>query len=189
MTYADNTKKLGAYRKQIAGIRKKMQKVQKAIAPQEVADYTLATPQGKVRLSQLFGAKQDLFVIHNMGASCPYCTLWADGFNGLYHHLADRAAFVVASPDPPASQKKFAEGRGWRFPMVSHDGTSFAADMGYRSKHGWMPGISAFKRAKGKILRVSDAPLHPGDDFCALWHIFDLLPEGVGDWAPKYKYG
>ena len=42
--------------------------------------------------------KRDLIVIHNMGASCPYCTLWADGFNGIYDHLADRAAFVALQP-------------------------------------------------------------------------------------------
>ncbi|MGQ0677118.1 MAG: DUF899 family protein [Rhodospirillales bacterium] len=189
MKYADASKRLNAHRGEIAAIRRKMKKIQAGIAPQPVQDYTLATTAGPVRLSQLFGAKKDLFVIHNMGASCPYCTLWADGFNGIYHHLADRAAFVVASPDAPAAQRKFAQGRGWRFPMVSHRGTGFAQDMGYRSKHGWLPGISAFKRARGGIVRVSDAALHPGDDYCALWHIFDLLPEGAGDWQPRYKYG
>lgn len=189
MKYADAIKRLNGHRKEIDSIRKKMRKVQVGIAPQPVVDYSLAGVEGPVKLSALFGAKKDLFVIHNMGASCPYCTLWADGFNGLYDHVADRAAFVVCSPDAPAAQKKFAAGRGWRFPMVSHQGTTFAADMGYRSKHGWMPGVSAFKREKGKILRVSDAPLHPHDDFCALWHIFDLLPEGKGDWEPRYSYG
>ena len=188
--YADATKRLNAHRKEIGAIRQKMKKIQAGIAPQPVEDYTLAGADGPVKLSQLFGAKKDLFVIHNMGASCPYCTLWADGFNGLYDHLADRAAFVVVSPDPPPAQKKFAQGRGWRFPMLSHKGTDFAQDMGYRGNSGgWRPGISAFKREKGKILRVSDAALGPGDDFCALWHILDLLPEGKGDWEPRYSYG
>ena len=47
--------------------------------------------------------------------------------------IADRAAFVIASPDPPDVQRSFAAGRGWRMSMVSHQGSSFAADMGYRS--------------------------------------------------------
>ena len=34
--------------------------------------------------------KDDLVVIHNMGASCAYCTLWGDGFNGVYEHLANK---------------------------------------------------------------------------------------------------
>lgn len=189
MNYTETAKKLAEYREQIAAVREKMRAAQAAAEPQPVEDYALATSEGTVRLSELFGAKHDLIAIHNMGASCRYCTLWADGFNGIYAHLADRAAFVVATPDPPAGQRKFAESRGWRFPMVSHQGTSFAADMGYRSeKGGWLPGISVFRRDGKRVLRVADTPLHPGDDYCALWHMFDMLPGGPGDWEPKFKY-
>jgi hypothetical protein len=35
---------------------------------------------------------------------------------------------------------------------------------------------------------VSSAGFEPFDDFCALWHIFDLLPGGFGDWRPKFSY-
>jgi len=189
MNYTDASKKLADYRRQIADVRAKMREAQAAAGPQEVEKYEFATPEARVRLSELFGGKDDLIVIHNMGASCTYCTLWADGYNGIYPHLADRAAFVISSPDPPAAQKKFAASRGWRFPMVSHQGTSFAADMGYRSDAGrWMPGISVFRRDDRRILRVADTPLHPGDDYCALWHMFDMLQGGPGDWAPKFKY-
>ena len=189
MSYETTSKKLADYRRQIADLRKKMLEAQAGAEPQPVQDYAFETPEASVRLSELFGPKDDLIVIHNMGAACADCTLWADGYNGVNHHLADRAAFVVSSPDPPAAQRKFAESRGWRFPMVSHRGTSFAADMGYRSEAGgWMPGVSVFKREGRRILRVSDAPFQPGDDFCALWHTFDLLSGGPGDWAPKSKY-
>jgi predicted dithiol-disulfide oxidoreductase (DUF899 family) len=188
MSYKTTAKKMAEYRQQIAELRKKIRKAQASVEPEEVQDYNFTGVDGSIRLSELFGDKDDLFVIHNMGSSCPYCTLWADGYNGIYDHLANRAAFVVSSPDPPAKQKKFAAGRGWRFPMVSHEGTTFAQDMGYRSRNGWMPGISVFKRDRDRILRVSDTGFGPGDDFCALWHIFDLLPEGAGDWQPKYRY-
>jgi predicted dithiol-disulfide oxidoreductase (DUF899 family) len=189
MRYKETAATLGDYRRQIADLRKKMHEVQAAVEPEEVADYVFATPAGPVALSSLFGDKEDLIVIHNMGASCAYCTLWADGFNGVYQHLANRAAFVVASPDRPDAQHKFAAGRGWRFPMVSHADTSFAADMGYRSANGrFQPGISAFRKEGKRILRVSDAPLGPGDDFCTVWHIFDLLPNGAAGWTPRYRY-
>lgn len=189
MNYAKGTQQLDGFRKEIAQIRKKMRKVQAALAPEEVEDYALSGPRGSVHLSQLFGDKDELFAVHNMGRSCVYCTLWADGINGVYDHLVDRAAFVVTSPDAPAAQQKFARGRGWRFPMLSHKGTSFAKDMGYGSaEDGWRPGISVFKRKGEKILRVSDTGFGPGDDFSAIWHIFDLLPEGVGEWSPQYKY-
>lgn len=189
MQYRDSTQKLAVYRAQIAELRRKMREVTAATEPEAVADYVFATTAGPCSLSALFGDKRDLFVIHNMGASCPYCTLWADGFNGLYPHIADRAGFVVASPDPPDAQRRFAAGRGWQFPMVSHQGSSFAADMGYRAEDGgWLPGISAFQRNGAQILRVADTGLCPGDDFCPLWHLLDLLPEGEAGWRPRFSY-
>ena len=141
-----------------------------------------------MRLSELFGDKDTLFVIHNMGTTCRYCTLWADGFNGVLPHLQSRAAFVVSSPDEPARQQQFANSRGWKFPMVSHQGTSFAGDMGYASERGFAPGISVFRKAGGRILRVSDTRMGPYDDFCSVYHFFDLIPGGAGDWAPQFKY-
>ena len=189
MKYKETVEQLASYRRQIAELREKMRQTQAAVEPEEVADYEFATPQGNVSLSALFGGKPDLIVIHNMGASCPYCTLWADGFNGVYDHLADRAGFVVSSPDRPEVQKKFAEGRGWRFPIVSHANTNFAGDMGYRSTSGgWQPGISVFRMDGDRVLRVSDLACGPGDDFCAVWHFFDLLPDGPADWKPRYHY-
>ena len=190
MDYKDASKQATEYRRQIAELRKKMRETRAAAEPEEVRNYEFSTPDGTVRLLDLFGGKDDLMLIHNMGTTCPSCTMWADGFNGVYPHLRDRAAFAVSSPDAPAAQRQFAQSRGWRFPMVSHQGTSFAADMGYRSeKGGWMPGISVFRREGARVLRVSDARFGPLDDFCAVWHMFDLLPDGASGWAPKFAYG
>src|SRR5260370_4536132 len=147
MSYRDTSAKLADDRRQIADLRQQVRAVQTTAEPEEIRDYELGTASGTVRLSDLFGDKRDLIVIHNMGVSCAYCTLWADGYNGIYGHLAARAAFVVSSPDPPDAQQRFAQGRGWRFRMVCHAGTTFAADMGYRSEQdGWLPGISVFRR-------------------------------------------
>jgi predicted dithiol-disulfide oxidoreductase (DUF899 family) len=188
MSYRDTTTKLAALRDQIGELRAEMRRAQEAVEPEPVADYTFATSEGSVRLGDLFGDRDTLFVIHNMGASCRYCTLWADGFNGILPHLESRAAFVVSSPDEPDSQQKFKDSRGWNFRMVSHQATNFASDMGYKSEKGFRPGVSVFKKANGKIVRVSDQGLGPHDDFCALWHFFDMMPEGAGDWAPRYHY-
>jgi predicted dithiol-disulfide oxidoreductase (DUF899 family) len=189
MKYAAGSEKMLAYRRQIADIRQKMRATLASVEPQEVPDYEFQTPAGTVRLSELFGDHEDLMVVHNMGSSCPGCTLWADGYNGVHHHVITRTAFAVSSPDTPAVQQQLAQARGWKFRMVSHLGTTFAADMGYRSDQGrWRPGISVFKRAESKILRVSDAAWSPGDDFCTVWHFFDLLPEGAAGWSPKLSY-
>jgi predicted dithiol-disulfide oxidoreductase (DUF899 family) len=188
MSYKATAKKIKDYRRQIAGLREKMRAAQAKIEPEEVKDYAFGRSGGdSVKLSELFGDKDTLFVVHNMGASCPYCTLWADGFNGVFDHLRNRVAFVLASPDPPQRQQKFAQGRGWRFPMVSCQDSTFPEDMGYW-RDGPMPGVSVFKRAGGKIVRVADTSFGPGDDFCGVWHFLDLIPEGAAGWQPKFKY-
>jgi predicted dithiol-disulfide oxidoreductase (DUF899 family) len=189
MNYSDARRRREELGQRIADIRVEMQSLLATTEPQVVQDYRFASSRGELSLSQLFGDKADLFVIHNMGRSCPYCTLWADGYNGVYEHLASRAVFVMSSPDPPAVQREFAAGRGWKFPMVSHQGTSFAQDMGYRSDKGnWLPGVSVFQRQGGRIVRVADSGFHPGDDFCAVWHFFDLLPQGRADWQARFAY-
>lgn len=179
MQYPDARSRLTDYRRQIAALREQMREVLAETAPETVSDYTFQRPEGAVTLAGLFGDRDDLILIHNMGASCPHCTLWADGYNGLQRHVLERAAFAVTSPDAPDSQRKLAQARGWTFPMVSHAGTSFAKDMGFVSaKGGYMPGVSVFRRQDGAIVRVSDALFSPGDDFCTLWHFFDLLGAG-----------
>ncbi len=180
-----------ALEKEIGGLKKKLAEARRSAKPEKVSDYTLAAWDGKrVKLSELFGSKRDLIVIHNMGRKCVYCTLWADGINGLHEHLSDRAAFVVCSPDEPAVQKEFAAGRAWRFRMVSGAGSTFIKDMGFEPKPGepW-PGVSAFhKNDDSTIERTGTANFGPGDDFCAVWPLLDLLAGGPAGWEPKYSY-
>jgi predicted dithiol-disulfide oxidoreductase (DUF899 family) len=181
---------IAAYREQIADLRRKMRELQATVEPEPVPDYDFATAAGPAKLAKLFGDKRDLIAIHNMGTGCAACTMWADGFNGLYPHIADRAAFVVTSPDPPDVQQRFAAARGWRFPMASHAGSNFAADMGFRGENGgWRPGVSVFRRDDGRIVRVADTGFRPFDDFCPVWHLFELLPEGTAGWRPRLSYG
>lgn len=188
MRYRDTVVQLNDYRRQIAGIKAQIRELQSGIEPEPVSDYRFSAASGPVTLSELFGGKRELFVIHNMGKSCAYCTLWADGFNGVLPHLQDRAAFVVSSPDSPEVQREFAAARGWRFPMVSHQGTSFAEDMGYRREGRFAPGVSVFRRQEDGIVRLSDTGLGPDDEFCVVWSFLDLLGEGTGDWRPRFAY-
>ncbi len=156
---------------------------------EQVNDYELlGSDNQKVNLSQLFGQKNDLILIHNMGKSCPYCTMWADGFNGLLPHLEDRATFVVSSPDEPATQKEFANSRGWKFQMVSTRGTSFAKDMGFEKDAVPQPGVSVFYKNGDKITRVGYDNFGPGDEYCPTFPLFDLLKDGQNNWQAKFKY-
>ena len=168
----------------------KLGKLRSKLKPELVEDYLLQDLAGKsIRLSSLFGKKNELILIHNMGSSCPFCTMWADGFNGLIPHLEDRAAFVVESADAPKTVTAFKKKRSWKFDMVSSDGTSFRKDMGYADKDGDpMPGVSAFIKKNGKIYRFSDSWFGPGDNFCVTWDLFALLPGGYSNWDAKFKY-
>ncbi len=157
---------------------------------QQVSDYVFKDWDNKdVNLSSLFGSKEDLILVHNMGQRCSHCTMWADGFNGVVDHLQDRAAFVVVSPDSPEIQKEFATSRGWKFKMLSAKGNSFNKDMGFEKNSEAGPGVSVFqKTSDGNILRVARDEFGPGDPYCVVWHFFDLLPKGDNGWLPKFKY-
>ncbi|MFN8308513.1 MAG: DUF899 family protein [Chitinophagales bacterium] len=169
--------------KEIIALRKKAE-------PEQIADYELKTPSGeKVLLSSLFDERNELLVIHNMGKACTYCTLWADELNGITLPLADRAPFVLVSPDAPATQQAFANSRNWKFPMLSAEGSSFIRDLGfYKDADGYYPGVSALIRENGKIHRVAYDYFGPGDAYAGIWHYIDLLPARVNGWQPKYDY-
>ncbi|HXQ14276.1 MAG TPA: DUF899 family protein [Caulobacteraceae bacterium] len=197
MTYADTMAALNAKRAQITALQREMRSLQAGVEPQIVEDHLVAGWDGPVRLSTLFGDKRDLILIHNMGTGCPSCTMWADGFNGVYDHLASRAAFVVASPNTIEAQKAFAASRGWRFPMISYQGSRLAEELGYRHRSddafdqmlgGWNPGVSILRRDGERILRFSDTDFGPFDGFCVVYHLFDLVPGANPDWEPSYSY-
>lgn len=156
----------------------------------EVKDFTLSTIKGKkVKLSDLFGDKDELIVIQNMGESCPYCTLWADGFSGVAKHLENRAGFALVSPDAPEKLKKFAKSRKWKYDCYSSFGSDFKKALGFETKDGNPhPGVSTFYREKGKIYNIANDTFGPGDLYCSVWPILDLLKKGVNGWVPKYKY-
>lgn len=157
---------------------------------EEVNNYIFKDWSNKsVKLSSLFENKQDLILIHNMGKQCPMCTMWADGFNGVLPHLEDRTSFVVVSPDSPKIQKAFASSRKWKFKMLSADGTSFIKEMGFGTNEEPCPGVSVFHKAKdNKIFRVAKDKFGPGDNYCIVYHLFDLLPKRSTGWMPKFKY-
>ncbi len=174
---------------QIHELKAQLYQLKRELEPTEVRDYRFQSADGEVSLSTLFGDRDDLVVIHNMGEQCSYCTAWADGFSGLAHYLDDRAAFCVVSPDSPADQARFAESRGWKFRMVSDPSPSeFTRDLGFwNPDEGYWPGASGFRRRPdGTLVRVAQAVFGPMDDFCPIWPLFELLEGGVGDWEPRY---
>jgi predicted dithiol-disulfide oxidoreductase (DUF899 family) len=188
---SDIDRRIDALEAELGVLQGRIAELRRQRAPEPVSDYVFTGWDNRpVHLSELFDGRRDLILVHNMGVGCNYCTLWADGFIGLAPHLSNRAAFVVSSPDPVDVQKSFAQTRGWTFPMVSAHGTSFFHDMGFTDGHGDpMPGVSVFRGGTdGRIMRVQRAEFGPGDQFCAAWHFFDMLADGVDGWEPRSRY-
>ena len=155
MTHADAQfdKELAAAYEELEKAQQKLAELRRRLPHEPVSDYQLQGADGPVSLSALFGEKEDLILVHNMGSGCSYCTMWADNFNGVAHHLQDRAAFALVSADSPAAQQEFARGRGWRFPIYSAAGSTFTAEMGFQSPaggfmSGYQPGVSVFRKER-----------------------------------------
>lgn len=126
MSIEEILKEIEILEEEIIEKKKKLTQLRKSIPEQKVKNYQFITLEKEnVSLLDLFKDKDELIVIHNMGKSCAYCTMWADGFNGVYEHLIQKAAFVLSSPDSPDVIMDFAASRGWRFPIVSTQGTTF----------------------------------------------------------------
>ncbi len=155
--------------------------------PEPIDDFEVGTSEGPRRLSDLFCGHDDLLLVHNMGTTCAYCTLWADGFVGLLPHLTRRSAVALLTPDLPEVQRAFAAARGWPFVMASDPTREVALALGFATEAGHsLPGVSALRRAAdGSIVRTGRAEFGPCDDYCAVWPLFDLLQGGAGDWTPR----
>lgn len=182
--------KIAALSQEIGQKQQELMQLRADSEPEIVQDYIFKDNNGNdIALSTLFGDKQDLLIVHNMGKGCAYCTLWADGFVSLLPHIESRSAFVVVSPDLPEVQQAFAQSRGWSFTMVSARESAFTEDMGFQNETHVLPGVSAFyKDDAGVIYRSNKDYFGPGDVYNAPWHLFSLLREGVKDWQPKHSY-
>ena len=73
-------------------------------------DYRFDGPEGaSLPFADLFGGKRQLIVYHFMFAPdweepCKSCSFWADGFNGVAPHLAERNTRLVAVSRAPLAK-------------------------------------------------------------------------------------
>ena len=153
-----------------------------------VTDYRFTTLDGEVSLSDLFAGRDRLLMIHNMGQGCRYCTLWADGINGILAHLEDSMAVALLSKDPPEVQRRMALDRGWRFRLASHGGGAFMTEQCAMGEHSNMPGATIYSRDGDAIQRCGQTAFGPGDLYSPLWHFLALGGIGAGDWTAQFHY-
>jgi predicted dithiol-disulfide oxidoreductase (DUF899 family) len=173
--------------KEIEALTEQLFAARAAATAEAVGSFVFETAAGPVSLAELFGDRDELVLVHNMGVSCSYCTMWADCLESTRRHIESRCALVMVTPDSAEVQAKVASERGWSCRMVTDATREFSAAMGYWSEaDGWWPGVSTFRRgAGGSVVRTGKAVFGPGDAFCSPWHFFSLLGIRDGDWSPK----
>ena len=145
----------------------------------------------------MFAGKNQLMIYHFMlgpdwEQACPSCAFWADNFDGIDIHLAQRnISFVAVSRagfDKIAACKKRM---GWRFKWVSSQQNEFNYDLGvsfgpqqeaqneihynYRDQpffNDEMPGVSVFYQ----------------DDDGAIYHTYSTYARGLDILNGAYNY-
>ena len=147
---------------------------------------------------------------------CPGCTHFLDGLDGATRHVNQRMNFVVVAKSPLPRLLAFARERGWRWLRLlstadntydrDYFGDSTALPAAVRKQQEFtdgeewdMPMINVFRR-DGTAIRhfwgcellyvppESGQQYRHNDLLDPVWNMFDLLPEGRGDFEPELRY-
>ncbi|MEL6981915.1 MAG: DUF899 family protein [Actinomycetota bacterium] len=181
--------------------RERVAELRRSLPPgPAVEDYPFAASDGPVQLRQLFTAPDRTLVLYHFmfgkaqTSPCPMCSMWADGWNALADHLAERLDLAMVTAAPMADTTALAEARGWtNLRWLSAADTTFKADIGGEDDDGnQSPFISVYRLVDGEPRLTYSASAHiDGDHWRGLdllspvWHLLDLTPEGRGDWMPS----
>ena len=148
---------------------------------------------------------------------CPDCTHFLDGLDGSARHIVQRINFVVVAKSPIQRILDFARERGWRhLDLLSTAGNSYDRDyfgdstalskamrkqQEFEDGKEWdMPILNVFRREEEDRIRhfwaseLLYVPPESGQEYRhndlldAVWNMFDVAPEGRGDFHPKLEY-
>jgi predicted dithiol-disulfide oxidoreductase (DUF899 family) len=163
-----------------------------------------ASDMRDVRLSDLFEKPElPLLMVHFMfgGAQetpCPMCSMWADSYNSTARHTRQRANIVICVEGDIETFRSWAAKREWTdIRIVSSKGSSLKNDLKMQNEKGEQsPGLSVFIRNTAGVIHhtyTCEAVLAEGhwngvDLLSPVWHLFDLLPTGRGDFFPSLEY-
>ena len=173
---------------QLLELTQKVAKLRKESELTPVKNYLFSDRAGEVSMLELFGDKNTLFVIHNMGQGCRYCTLWADGLNGFVAHIESHHALVLVSKDSPQVQRNMANSRNWRFKMASHGGGEYITKESVFAGDTNSAGMVCYIRKGDNIFRKNSAVFGPGDEFCSHWNLLSLAGIDEAEWTPQFHY-
>ena len=147
---------------------------------------------------------------------CPGCTHFLDSLDGAARHIGERVKLVVVAKSPLPRILAFADERGWRhLRLLSTAGNTYDRDyfgdstalspevreqQEFKAGEEWdMPILNVFRRQGGMIhhfwgSELLYVPPEPGQEYRhndlldPTWGMFDVTPEGRGDFQPKLSY-
>jgi len=167
------------------------------------ADYVFAGPDGNLSLGELFDSRGQLLIYHFMLGpgwvdGCPSCSFWADGYDGIEAHLANRDTTLVTISSARLDEiNTYKDRMGWGFPWYSSAGSEFNRDFGVSftdesiaTGHNYNFGTQTFpgpEAAGISVLARSDSggvfltyqTFSRGLDMLNVgYHLLDLTPKG-----------
>ncbi len=138
-------------------------------------------------------------------AGCKSCSFWADGYDGIVEHLAQRdVSMVTISKAPLATLQLFHARMGWRFKWLSSAGCDFNRDFGVSltpdeiASHAPVynfgtqpfgveeaPGVSVFARSgPGELFLTYECFSRGLDTLNPAYQLLDLVPKGRDETGP-----
>ena len=159
--------------------------------------YAFDTADGRKTLAELFAGRGQLIVYHFMfdpswDAGCPHCSFWADSFNGIGVHLAQRdVTFLAVSRAPYAKLAAYRQRMGWSFTWVSSSPGEFNYDLGVAFRPEDLEARSAFYNY---TMQDPDAPEREGasvfhkDADGAIYHTYSTYARGIDLLNTAYNF-
>jgi predicted dithiol-disulfide oxidoreductase (DUF899 family) len=147
---------------------------------------------------------------------CPGCTHFLDALDGAARHYGQRLSLAIVAKSPMPRLLDWAKERGWHhLRLLSTAGNNYDRDyfgdstalqpamreqQEFKPGEEWdMPILNVFRRDGATIRHFWGSellyvPAEPGQEYRhndlldPLWNLFDVTPEGRGDFQPQLDY-
>jgi predicted dithiol-disulfide oxidoreductase (DUF899 family) len=159
-------------------------------------DYSFEGSRGTQTLSDLFEGRSQLLVYHFMfdpgwSDGCKSCSFWADNYDGIDVHLAQRdVTMVTISRAPFPTLDAFKRRMGWTFTWLSSFGSDFNHDFHVTFTEEERKGDVDYNFGR----RTFGAPEAPGasvfyrDGDGAVYHTYSCYARGLDAMNGAYQW-
>lgn len=162
-----------------------------------VKSHIFGGPSGLLSLPDLFDGRSQLIIHHLMFApeweeACKSCSFWADSYQGIAVHLANRDVTLAAVSRAPFSKLvSYKQRMGWTVPWVS----SFGSDFSYDYQASFTPEEVAARKAyhnyRMREVRLSDDvafSVFARDAAGEVFHTYSCYQRGVESLNNAYDF-